>query len=330
MLRDHDGFVKDRAPATTDGTGDLEMTRSFHAIIENGDFIRATDGVAAHTRTFQVPRIAANINRVTNAVSGKGPAGESVDVSACVYTSVSGCTTDGPYTALVDSNGDWSYDFSPTNLRGDDSVYVDWSDALNDSVERQLTVPFATVIFGGNTFLGTAARGSLVHMSLRNKNGNLKAKSQASAAPLFGSSVVFFGEWRKQSYPVNVRAGDRVVGTYASDGTMIVPSVTATPNAGTDRISGHCFNNAAFEVSARHNDNSDSAYFDGTTGATGTFNIDITTNNPAYDLLSNDEILLECQNSKGDLIANSLFGYVTVLAAARTGFISRGHGHHLP
>src|SRR3954468_15636839 len=50
VLRDRDGFVKDRAPATTDGTGFLQMTREFHATIDTGDSIRATDGVAAHTR----------------------------------------------------------------------------------------------------------------------------------------------------------------------------------------------------------------------------------------------------------------------------------------
>lgn len=326
QLRDHQGFLKDRAPATTDGTGLLEMTRSFHSIIENGDSIRAIDGVAAHTRTFQVPRIAANINRVTNVVSGKGPAGNSIDVSACVYTSMAGCTTDGPYTVPVDTSGNWSYDFSPTDLRGDDTVDVEWSDAANDHVRRELTVPFTTVVFGGNDFLGVAGRGSLVHMTLRDHNGVLKAKSQATASPLFGTTVLYFGEWRKQSYPVNVRAGDRITGTYAPDGTMIVPRVTTTPNAGTDEISGHCFNNALFEVNARHNDGSDSAYYDGTTGATGNFNIDITTNNATYDLLANDEILLQCQNSKGDVISNSLYGFLTTLSATQKRLIL--HGHH--
>lgn len=320
VLRDRANFVKDRAPATTDGTGSLNMTRGFHATIENGDKIQATDGVPAHARTFAVPRIAATINRVTNVVSGKGPAGQSVDVSACVANSFDGCTDVGPFNVPVNSNGDWSYDFSPTNLRGGDDVDVEWSDAAGDSVRRQLTVPFVAVVFGGNTFFGTAARGSVVGMSLRDGNGNLKAKTQSSAAALFGSEIIYFGEWRKQSYAVNVRAGDRIAGTFASDATITVPRVETIPNAGTDRIRGHCFNNAFFEVSARHADGSDSSYYDGTTGANGTFNIDITTNNAAYDLLSDDEILLQCQNSHGDSIGNSFFGLLmaTNLKAART------------
>ena len=141
---------------------------------------------------------------------------------------------------------------------------------------------------------GPAGRGSLVSMSLRDKNGTLKAKSQATSSPLFGAASLFFGEWRKQLYPVNVRTGDKVIGTYAADATMIVPSVSAIPNAATDHVHGHCFNNAFFEVAARHNDGSDSAYAYGKTAANGNFNIDVTKNYPTYNLRANDEILLVC------------------------------------
>jgi hypothetical protein len=229
----------------------------------------------------------------------------------------------------VDANGNWSYDFSPTNLRGYDDVDVVFKNAT-DSVRRELTVPFAGLSFGGNSFFGSAARGAVVTMTLRKNDGTLKAKTQVSASALFGSTVIFFGEWRKNAYPVNVRAGDKFVGTYASDATMTVPPVTATGNAGADTISGHCFNNAYFEVSARHNDGSDSAYYDGTTGANGSFNIDITTNNPAYDLLANDEILLQCRNGRGDSIGNSAFGLLMgrLVRANPSKLVAHADGHH--
>jgi hypothetical protein len=316
VLRDHAGFVKDRLTATTDASGDLDFGRGLVAFIENGDSIRATDGVAAHARTFVIPRIAASIDRVTNIVKGLGPPGESVDLTACVATAFDSCSSVGPYTVPVDSSGHWTYDFSPNNLRGQDEVDIDWSDGVGDSVTRELLTPFVSVIFGGNSFIGTAGRGSLVGMSLRDRHGTLKAKTQvsASAFAFFGSQVLFFGEWRKQAYPVNIRAGDRIVGTYASDATMTVPDVVTTPHAGTDRISGHCFNNAYFAVEAIHNDSSgDSASYDGTTGANGFFNIDITTNAPAYDLKSDDLIFLECENNRGDVIGNTLFGLIVAL-----------------
>jgi hypothetical protein len=331
VLRDRAGFVKDRVKATTDGTGNLNMERGFTALIENGDSIRATDGVPSHARTFVIPRLTAAVNRVTNVVSGLGPAGKSVDVSACVATGYNDCNTVGPYNTPVNANGNYSYNFSPTNLRGFDDVDVVWHSATNDSVRREVTVPFVNAIFGGNSFIGTAPRGSVVNMALQNKNGQLKAKTQASASAFFGLTVLFFGEFRKQAYPVNVRAGDKIVGTYAADGSMTVPSVSTGKNAGTDRVSGHCFNNAFFEVSAHHQDGSDSAYYDGKTGANGNFNVDITANNATYDLLTDDVILLACRNNRGDTIGTSLFGLLLgglTMQAALAKAIREGLGNH--
>jgi hypothetical protein len=317
VLRDRDGFVKDRVKATTDGSGFLSLERGFNAFVEIGDSIRATDGVSAHTRTFVVPRLGATINRATNVVSGKGPANKSVDLSACVATAYDACNNVGPFTTPVDASGNWSYNFSPINLRGGDDVDIVWSNAVNDSVRRELTTPFMALGLGSNSFLGVAARGTLVNMTLRDKTGKLKSKAQATASSLFGTSVIFFGDWRDQGYPVNVRVGDKIGGSFAPDGQMTVPNLTTNPMPGTDRISGHCFNSAYFEVSARHSDGSDSAYFDGKTGANGNFNIDITADYPTYDLKTDDVVALVCKDNRGDSIGNSIFGILMTTRAAR-------------
>jgi hypothetical protein len=317
VLKDHDGVEKDRVRATTDGTGALDMVRSFNSFIDNGDTIVATDNVRSHARTFHIPRVGANISRVNNVVSGKGPANKSVDVSACHSTAFDSCTPLGPFSVPVDANGDWSYDFSPTNLIGGDGVDVVWNSAAGDVVRRELTTPFMALAFDGNLFYGTATRGSVVTMTLKDKNGQQRAKAQASAAPLFGSTIIFYGEWRKDAYPVNVRAGNSVTGSFATDAQMKIPAFSTTPNPATDRISGHCFNNAWFEVSARHNDGSDSAYYDGTTNASGSFNVDITTGNPTYNLRPNDQINLTCVNHHGDALGSSAFGILTLSRANR-------------
>jgi len=330
VLRDRDGFVKDRIKGTTDGSGSLTLDREFNAVIDIGDSIRATDGVSAHTRNFVVPRLGATINRATNVLTGKGPANKNVHVSACVANSFDNCTHVGPFTAPVDANGDWTYDFSPINLRGGDDVDIEWSNGVNDSVRRELTTPFVSVGLGANSFVGTAARGTLVTMTLRNKAGKLKSTAQASASSLFGVETIFFGDWRDHGYPVNLRVGDKIAGNYAPDGQLTVPNLTTNPNAGTDRISGHCFNNAYFEVSARHTDGSDSAYHDGKTSANGNFNVDITSGNPTYDLKADDEVFLVCTNNRGDSVGNSIFGRL-LMALARPAALARarhaGDGH---
>jgi hypothetical protein len=272
-----------------DGSGNWDA--EFWPVIKSGHRITATDG--SNSRTFTVPPLSFQINRVSDVISGKSAPNSQVDITAFNCASFNNCFNTGTFTRNTNGLGNFSYDSTANyNLRGNDYVFVEWESAQGDFMSRRMDVPSVNVWVNNNEAWGDARPRQDVTVWLFNSQGNQKAKAKDRASARFEDYEVFFG--------VNMRPGDYVGSNIASDALWQIPAFNPTFNPGTDVVTGKCFRNRQFEVYAERADGSNtngSAY--GTTNNNGNFSVDLMAAD-GYDLESGDIVEIGCRHATGD------------------------------
>ncbi len=137
-LLDTSGAVIAREGAKSDSGGyySAYFSQYQNSVVYPGFTVRVKAGAA--TETLLVRNLIANVNRSTDAVSGKGPNNKGVVVTAVHYTRTATGTSSASFPLGVVSNGQGKFtvDFTPfTNLVGGDYVTVKYVDAsTNNSV----------------------------------------------------------------------------------------------------------------------------------------------------------------------------------------------------
>ena len=298
--KDSDGNLKNKQTVKSDSSGNFDGNCDYSERIEFGDTIQVTIG--SGTRTLTIPKLTIAVDRVSNTVSGKGPAGDSVDVTGCERDM--GCND---YTALTDgTTGAYSHDFSSdVDITGAGYGYVDWLSPQGDDVENSADAQSIQIWEGrpGSSLSFEASGAAGQQFTLHLLDGSL--------API-GSSAVSFDQWGSyqndivdaDGVRVRAHAGDTVDASgLASDAYFVLPAISVSGNVKTDKVSGTCLPNLPFSFEAYAFDYSRETSFDGTTNGSGSFSMKIA---PQMKLKHGDHIDIYCTLSTGDQVAKHI------------------------
>ena len=299
-LMDRNNNVIDTDTAESDSSGNWHQNECFWYNINGSDKVRAESG--PDSRTFLIPVITTVINRVSDVVSGRGPANSTLDLFTRICHTYD-CTGGPSTTVNVGGNGMFSKDYtSLANLKGRDQVQARWTTGSGDQVwGPNRYVPWMSMVIGENRVRGDGRPNSHVTVKLKSAGGTLLGTAQDYVT--LRSTTISADFNNSSDQPVYPRPGNRVTADFASDATMKIPTITLTHDS--DSVSGHCFKNAWVYV---YLENYDPSYewTDGyvQSNANGNFSLDLAdSDNPSYEFTGTDRWEVDCQNKKGDIVA---------------------------
>ena len=300
-LLDRDDVVIDTETVTSDGSGNWFTSECFWFNLHGTDKIRAAVGPSS--RTFQIPDITINVNRVTDVVNGRAPTSGTFHLYTTLCYAYD--CSDGPNVNVnVASNGTYSRDFTALhNLNGGDRAFGRWTSPSGDEVDSQTrTFSYLSLAIADDNINGEGKPGQTVTVNLKTAGGTLLGSGTDTLAqrrPFI--SLDLRTSSGLAAYP---RTGHKVTSNLTSDANLTVPSITLTMTDA-DTVSGHCFNNGAVYVYLDHYEPSyDWTQGYATAGSTGNFTLDIAdTSNPSFVPGSGDRWEVDCENAKGDIVA---------------------------
>ena len=300
-LMDRDNNFIDSQTVYTDGSGLWTSDDCFWFPINGGDKIRAESG--PYSRTFQVPNLTININRVSDVISGKAPTTGSFHLYTTVCESYQ-CSSGPDVNVNVASGGTYARDFTALhNLIGGDRAFGRWTSPSGDNVETfQRYAPRMEFVIGDRNVDGQGKPNQTVTVKLKTAGGTLIGSGSDATN---SRNTNFRVELKNSSgEPVYPRVGNKATSNIASDASLTVPTITLAM-ADADTVSGHCFNNGQVYVYLEHYYPS----YDWTDGYTssnssGNFSIDIANmSNTSFVPAAGDRYEVDCHNAKGDIVA---------------------------
>jgi hypothetical protein len=239
-----DGAFADRSFAMSAANGHWFV--SWDVPVVAGSKIRVA--AAGDSRLITVPQLSIRANRVTDVVSGHAPAGSHVLVlvghnpTLDAFDQVS-------FSANVtaDGSGRWSRDFtSEVNIDGNDGVTVVLNKASGDEFATSGRVPYMSIRRASSAVIGSVNNGASATLKLRRPDGTLRATATLSwKTPGFDLNGYFANS---AGHLVAAKAGDKVVASFGSNATMVIPAITVAGDASTDTVTGHCIPNAPYQL----------------------------------------------------------------------------------
>lgn len=287
--KDSNGSLKHVQVVKSKTNGAFQTTCDYDEQVERGDVFTAK--VGTRTRSFTVPALKIGIDRVTDVVSGRGPANTTLTIGLPDSDTMEVLTT-----------GDGSYDQDVTSVHdiiGYDLVSVSYATGDGDVVYRALRAPFVMVYRDRADVRMGGRPGRLMTVELYDPTV-LKSDVDCAVGPTGGCWLQFTDE---DGHMVRTRAGDRVTApSIASDLDFIVPAVTTKGVPSTDVLSGTCLagQSSPYYVEAYRPSGGASVSRSGVTSAMGTYRKDVTS---SYDLRSGDKLFSECMLPSGDWVA---------------------------
>jgi hypothetical protein len=248
-----------------------------------------------------VPQLTIAVDRNSNTVSGKGPAGKNVQVSLYdprwEHWGESYQVTE---VAHVDGTGTYSYDFGADgiNIRGGAEAMVTWSNAARTADVWRYGYA-ARIMLGLDDayFWGTTRRNVHVEATLRDATSNVLAVGHA-----VGYSVGYFdGAFADAQYEDYVpKAGDRLTApAIDADVDWQIPAGISTVDVTTDKVSGHCFPNGRYQIYVADPRTYEEAWKYGNANAGGAFTKDMTS---AINVRSNSYVEVLCWTAEADYV----------------------------
>jgi hypothetical protein len=266
--------------------------------VEVGDTIKTTIGTTS--RTFTVPKITANVDRVANTVAGIGPANSTMHVEADTYGSGFSIIDHQTVAGSTAGNGSYAVDFSGViDILGWDDIYAYWNNARGDQYIRYVTAPGLRVWVGRSYATVVGNPNSRVQVDLADSSDTPRA-STTGTLDFWGYLGTEFLD--ADGAGVNPAIGDHVAADFASDAHLTVPNIHATANVGTNVVNGHCLAGLGFSVRVYAPDRSRIADRIGTANGSGNFTANFAST-PSLDIRSGDKMDLYCGLATGDIVA---------------------------
>ena len=299
------GVLKGKVILATDSSGEFEAC--FWELIEVGDQIAMTNGSVA--RTVTAPNLTMNLTntRVADVVAGKGPANSQVQLEVFSCQDYSCDSVAGGAVATA-STGAYTRDFtSAYDIRGRDSILLEWSNSFGDTFALLRVTPFIYGRFGSANVSGRGHPEKSVTVQLLKANGNVRGKFTDTGETYGGFIDGFLRSGSGSAVPAAV--GNSIKASFSTDAVLPVINSLLAGNADTNVVTGKCFPNQYFYVYAEEPGQYDRAvpWSDhvGTTNGTGNFTVDFDTVGAAgFDLTFGDLLFVECRTNKGDELAS--------------------------
>lgn len=225
-LRNSAGQIKAQGTVAADG---VFFCLDSSTWVDSGDKLKASDGT--YTRTFEVPNLSIEADRVNNVYLGTGPAGRTVVVG---YPQALFGDVGESKGARVAQDGTWSLNPHHDLVWSMDGA-VTWKSPNGDRLTAYGVVPYISLTIGKSTFSGwTTSFGAFDASVQDGKLGSDTVTSDVQGA--------FSGRFRTSSgHGVKVSPGEHLTAPgLASDADWIVPNIEATANAANDKVHGTC------------------------------------------------------------------------------------------
>jgi hypothetical protein len=276
-----------------DASTDFEWSICFRDHVPvAGNRIRLTNGT--FERTVSVPDLTLALDRVTNVVRGRAPAGRTIDLAYAACDSEGLCLKSPPVTVTANGHGRYRKDLSSASIDidGSDIVRAIYTNSGGDRFYREGRAPYMTIT-GPNRFKLSCLPAGSTTVRLLSPTGVLRA-SRSSDTPRGCRTVS--GTFRRNGHAVNIHTGDRIRSDFAGDARMVWPSPHVS--ASDYSYSGRCFSNVDWHLTIIDGDSI--ATYSGQTDADGRFS------QMGYQLIAPGAALrLTCESIRGDRVTAS-------------------------
>lgn len=307
IITDRSGVQKGRGAVETDPQGYWSacMQPGVRPMAP-GDKVAVTDFETGQKRSLKVPTLTGQTNRGTNVVSGKAPAGTTVEIEAFDFRfDLWGEQYDVIRQVVANSNGAYAYDFDNAgiDIKGGASIVIRWRTGADVVlVGRFQYAPFVSLALGQSDFAGSSGPNKLAQLTLK-RNGAVVARGNGVGAY---SDSTFYGDFANaDGERYFLRGGDMfsapVLGALSS---WRVPNIAGSANLAADTVSGRCFANGRFVTLAQSSDGFGYGLGFGTANADGTFSVDLT---DQVDIKKGFRIAILCYSAEGDEVSQEFF-----------------------
>ena len=298
-FKDITGALKGREAMITASDGFWSACVDFFADgFTTGDSIKIVDYDTNQQLNYTIPRITMGVNRETDVVSGKAPAGTHLTIEAVDFnTPLFG---QDPYDIIkhltVGNSGAYSHDF------GNDGADLMTGAGLQLSTTgaggavtlyRNLTVPGLYVLLNQADFGGFMRPYFPIGITLKVGGTNVATGSGVGDAggQFSGKFIDADGE------PYRLTGGESLKAP-ALDISWTVPQVNGSADRQTDVVSGTCFPNSPWAVIAGF-----FGFSNGFTDSSGDFSVDMS---DQENLVKGDQVAIGCFTSAGDIVEQDL------------------------
>jgi hypothetical protein len=226
------GLLRDRVVVRSRGA---TYRACFILDMNANDRLRVRSG--GQGRTFRIPDIQPFVDRVTDKVSGRAPAGTKVSLSLEDVVPVQ-------RTAVARPDGRYQVDFtSARDISAGDAILAQWAHG-GDAVNALQVTPFIIFKVFDDALDGSANRGADVSIELLAADG--RHRGDAHAEP--GKYGQFESTFRNEDgAPIYPSPGDRILAPeIASDLDLLVPSMPLHADAAADVVRAGCMPGARY------------------------------------------------------------------------------------
>jgi hypothetical protein len=277
VIRDKQGNLKGRGSVDADPQGYWQACLGpENGGILPGDSINARVFDSSNSRTFTVPLLTGKIDRGTNVVSGRAPAGSRVQIEAYDFRWDLWGESYDLVRDVTAAGGTYAHDFDTDGIdvRGGASVAIRWSNA-GDTVHvgRFQIAPYISLQIGRHDMYGASTANGLVRVTL--KSGSTKVAT-ASGVGSYGDTS-FIADWADaDGEPYTLRGGE-ILSAPALGGhtSWRVPQINPVANLAADTVSGTCFPNGRVMALAQDPSGFGYGLDKGEAGANGKFTINL-------------------------------------------------------
>jgi hypothetical protein len=305
--KDSFGALKFSETQLSNEFGDLYYcSPGASVVIAIGDRLRATVGSTTHR--LVIPELTIDVNRALNKLKGTAPAGATLRVECgggplpafepCMWSKRISASANGKWSKLV-----------PWDAIGGEMFFVRWKSAGGDIVYAMAITPFVTVTLGKSQFTGATGAGQAAHLTLSDATTH---EVEASGSAVGDPNGRFSGRFRDAAgNRVPVSPGDELDGYVAPDADMIVPDIEATASAGTNTVSGRCFDTGRSDRTVflqLFRSGHERGWVVESTDVDGNFAIDFMADgfrDPA-NVKVGDKILVQCMQTGGDWVQRNI------------------------
>lgn len=281
------GRLKDRNRVVSTGR---DFVACFFQPILGGD--RLVAEAARLRRSFRVPQLMPNIDRVRDVVTGSARPGATVDLT---LLHGEGFALAQPYDRQVraDASGAYAADFSDIGIVGADQVEATWTNG-HDRVGAMAYAPFITYGRVSSTVVGSARRGDDVRVRLVDRDGDVRGVAHGGMPTVFQFfEAAFIDAGGADVYPM---FGDRVVAPFTGDANLRVPRMGLSPDTKLDRVSGRCMPRSPYQLWVFYGEIAPVVRI-GVTDAEGRFSRSV-----GIDMREGHFMTLNCRYATGDFV----------------------------
>ncbi|HEY8136019.1 MAG TPA: hypothetical protein VIF08_08280 [Candidatus Limnocylindrales bacterium] len=302
IITDKSGSQKGRGAVETgpDGYWEACMQQGVRPL-SPGDTIKVTDFETGQKRNIKVPTLTAKVDRGANVISGKAPAGTTVEVEAFDFRFDLWGEQYDVVQHTVAVGGAYSYDFDNdgVDIKGGASLVVRWHNGGDTvTVGRFQIAPYIVLQLGLSDFAGAAGPNTPIAMTLT-RDGAIVARGNGvgsySNSSFYGDFVDADGE------TYIVRGGEKLnAPALGAVSGWRIPAIKGTANVAADSVSGKCFANGRFVILAQGISEPGYGFGFGTANADGSFTVSL---GDQVDIKKNFRVGILCYSAEGDEVS---------------------------